>query len=134
MSSTNNMKNIPNIPSNIPSKMHAPQKDYPRSDKISELIQRYLTVILRDECRDPRLGIITILAVKTTHNLALAKVYFSVLDDAKSKDTVKILNKAAGFFRSELARKIHTKSVPRIEFVHDTALAQGNRIEELLAR
>lgn len=108
------------------------QRDYPRSDRISEAIHRYLSAILRDDCRDPRINSVTILSVKTTTNLALSRIYLTISDKTKIKETLIILNNAAGFFRTELAKKIHTRTIPRLEFLYDASLDEGNKIEALL--
>ena len=47
---------------------------------------------------------------------------------------LKVLNKAKGFIRSELASKLDTRRVPEIRFVLDEGYKKEERIAELLKK
>ena len=111
-------------------------KDYSRTDRIADLIQRELSTILLRESQDPRFALISVSAVTVTRDLAYAKVYISAYraDDDKQKitETVKALNKATGFFRSLLANRIQLRTTPQLKFIYDESIVYGNRLSNLI--
>lgn len=107
-------------------------QNFKRTDRISEIIQRKLAQIIPNEVKDPRLtGLVTISAVKVAADLRYAKVYFTVLSEDK-KMTATILNAAASYLRSVLARSISLRTVPQLHFVYDEAIEYGQRLSRLI--
>ncbi len=110
-------------------------KEYPRSRRIAEQIQRDLAEIVRDEVDDPRVtGPVTISEVQVSRDLRHAVVFVSVLG-AESEAVaacVDLLNRARGFLRTQVARRMRTKRVPDLRFVHDTAFDRGARLSALI--
>ncbi|TAL59581.1 MAG: 30S ribosome-binding factor RbfA [Legionella sp.] len=105
---------------------------FKRTDRIAEMIQRKLAQIIPQEIKDPRLkGFVTISAVKVAADLAHAKVYFTVLDEDKSLATT-ILNAAASYLRSALARSITLRTVPQLHFIYDESIEYGERLSRLI--
>lgn len=104
----------------------------PRSGRVGDLLHRELAKLIRDKCSDPRVGMVTISGVAVTDDLSFARVYITVLDDQRQKETVDVLNGAAGFFRTQLSKNWNTRVVPKIQFIYDNSLATGNRIDMLL--
>ena len=108
-------------------------KDYPRSRRIAEQVQRELSDILRVELKDPRVGMITLTDVEVTQDQAHATVFFTVLGDAaRIADATKGLKHAAGFLRSELARRFAMRGIPQLSFVHDVSVERGARLSQLI--
>ena len=108
-------------------------KDYPRSRRIAEQVQRELADIIRLELKDPRVGLITITDVEVTPDHKLAKVFFTLLgDEARIAEATRGLSNAAGFLRSELARRFEMRSVPSLMFVHDASVERGARLSQLI--
>jgi len=108
-------------------------KDFPRSRRIAEQIQRELSDIIRLELKDPRVGMITITDVEVSQDHAYAKVFFTVLGDAaKVEETVSALQHAAGFLRSQLARRIKLRVVPQLQFKYDASVERGARLSQLI--
>ena len=109
-------------------------KKSPRLYRVEELIRRELAQILQREIRDPRIGMVTISEVEVARDLAQAKIFVSILDDApeKIKITMDSLKEAAGFLRTELAHKVSLRTTPRLIFVYDDSIARGNRISRLI--
>lgn len=105
-----------------------------RSKKIAEEIKREMTDILRNEINDPRIdAMISVTSVDVTRDLSYASIYVSKLgDDSSREEMLEALQKASGFIRSILAKRLTTRTVPEIIFKLDNSLAYGNRIEELL--
>ena len=108
-------------------------KDYPRSRRIAEQVQRELSDIIRLELKDPRVGLITITDVEVTPDHGLAKVYFTLLgDESRIADATRGLQHAAGFLRSQLASRFEMRSVPQLMFVHDASVERGMRLSQLI--
>ena len=108
-------------------------KDYARTDRIGELIQRELAKIIAKEIRDPKLGLISVAAVKVTRDLSYAKVYISRLGEpSEALHAVSILNKASQFLRFHLAKHVNLRSMPQLQFVYDKSLLTGNELASLI--
>lgn len=105
---------------------------FKRTDRIAEMIQRKLAQIIPMEVKDPRLkGFVTISAVKVTADLGHAKIYFTVLADEKALAET-ILNGAASYLRSALARSITLRTVPQLHFIYDESIEYGERLGRLI--
>lgn len=106
--------------------------NFKRTDRIAEMIQRKLAQIIPQEVKDPRLeGFVTISAVKVAADLSHAKIYFTVLDDNKVLAAT-ILNAAASYLRSALARSITLRTVPQLHFIYDESIEYGQRLSRLI--
>jgi ribosome-binding factor A len=104
-----------------------------RTERINELLKTEVSEIIRREMRDPRLGFITVTDAEVTKDLRHAKIYISVMGDETQKvETLSVLQRAAGFIRTEFGRRAAMRSIPDISFRMDTAIEQGSRIFELL--
>lgn len=105
---------------------------FKRTDRIAEMIQRKLSLLIREEIKDPRLPhFVTISAVEVTKDLAYAKVYFTVFGN-NIEETTAILNASAGFLRSSLARSITLRTVPQLQFIYDESLVYGQALSNLI--
>ena len=108
-------------------------RDYPRSRRIAEQVQRELSDIIRLELKDPRVGMITIIDVEVTQDQAHAKVFFTALgDEARIAGATEGLRHAAGFLRSELARRMKLRVVPQLQFKYDESVERGMRLSRLI--
>jgi len=108
-------------------------RDFPRSRRIAEQIQRELSDIIRVELKDPRVGMITITDVEMTPDNAHAKVFFTVLGQQPRIDEAATgLQHAAGYLRSELAQRIKIRVVPQLHFEYDASVERGIRLSQLI--
>jgi ribosome-binding factor A len=114
------------------SKSHHSPKPFSRTERMGATIHREIARLLREEYNDPRLGMVTVLDVVLTKDLSYAQVFVSVLDENQAKQSVALLNKTAGFFRSQLARLLKSRVTPQVQFVYDDAHLRGNRINDIL--
>lgn len=103
-----------------------------RSGRLGDLLQREISKLIRDECTDPRLGMVTISGVVVTDDLSFARVYVTILEDEKRDGSIDALNHAAGFFRTQLSKHLTLRIVPKIKFIYDNSLANGSRMDALL--
>lgn len=108
-------------------------RDYPRSRRIAEQIQRELSDIIRLELKDPRVGMITIIDVEVTQDQSHAKVFFTTLgDSSRIADATRGLDRAAGFLRSELAHRMKLRIVPQLQFKYDESVERGIHLSQLI--
>lgn len=108
-------------------------KDTTRPRRVAEQIRRELADLLRLEVKDPRIGMVTITDVEVSSDYAHAKVYVSLLgDEERVKEALKGLQSAAGFLRSEVARRIKLRVMPQLHFLHDTSIEGGMRLDRLI--
>ena len=108
---------------------------FKRADRVAELIRADMSEIIHRDVKDPRLQAVTITSVKISDDLRNAKIYFVEMGKDECSSEIKSgLNKAAGFIRRELGRKLQLRFVPELLFIHDTSFGYGNRIEKLLAQ
>ncbi|HEX2079305.1 MAG TPA: 30S ribosome-binding factor RbfA [Longimicrobium sp.] len=106
---------------------------YRRTDRINEQLKQEISLIVRDEVRDPRVGLATITAVVTSPELDHARVYVTALgDDKEREEIVSGLRSAAAFIRKQLGGRLHMRRIPELHFEEDRVLKEALRIEELL--
>ncbi|HEY8084306.1 MAG TPA: 30S ribosome-binding factor RbfA [Methylophilaceae bacterium] len=105
-------------------------KEFSRSQKVAEQIRRELADLLQFEVKDPRVVGATITEVEVTGDLAHAKTFFSTREDAAA--ALAGLEKAAGFLRSQLAKRLMLRTVPQLHFVHDTSIERGFQLSQLI--
>ncbi|MCB1854428.1 MAG: 30S ribosome-binding factor RbfA [Halieaceae bacterium] len=112
-------------------------KEYSRTQRVADYLQRELAALIQHELRDPRIGMVSITGVDVSRDLAHARVYFTALgcdSDEDASEPAAALNKAAGFLRSQLSRDATMRSVPQLRFYFDTSVGQGRHLEELIRR
>ena len=103
-------------------------KDYSRTQRIGDQMQRELAQLIRREVKDQRLGLVTITAVDVSRDIGHAKVFITVMgqDDAEAiKESLKVLNDAAGFLRMQLGKAMKLRSVPQLHFHYDESVQRG---------
>ena len=107
-------------------------REFSRSQRMAEQIRRELSDIVRDELKDPRMGLCSFTAVKLSRDLSHAVVFCTVLDRTHRNETIETLNRAAGFIRSQIASRIRARSVPELKFINDDSVERGAAMEELI--
>lgn len=108
-------------------------REFTRGQRVAEQIQRELAVLIQQEVKDPRLGMVTVSAVKVSSDLTHAKVFVTVFEGGEdAAGTVRILNRAAPFLRHALGRRMVLRITPHLHFVHDEAMEAGSRLASLI--
>jgi ribosome-binding factor A len=104
-----------------------------RTNRVGEQIKKELSQILQRELKDPRIGFVTVTGVEVSGDLSQAKVFISVLGGEEQRaDTLKALEKAKGFMRTEIGRRVRLRHTPDLIFKFDESIEYGSRIESLL--
>ena len=107
-------------------------REYARSQRVADQIQRELAQIVQRELKDPRLGLISIAGVKLSRDLSYAQVYVSSFSEKKPEDVVAALAKAAGFLRHQLGKAMRLRIVPELKFIYDDTLEKGFSMSQLI--
>ena len=106
-----------------------------RAQRLADRISRELAVILQRDVSDPRLSSVTVTDVEVDREFAYATIYISSFDlteQDRSADILNALSGAAGFLRTQLARRIQLRAFPRLRFCWDPSPDRGARVDDLL--
>jgi len=94
-----------------------------RSIRLADQIHKELATMLLEEVADPRLDLVSLTGCKLNADISIALVTFTVGGgEARRKEALDGLNKAKGFLRSGLARRLNMRSLPDLRFAHDDFL------------
>lgn len=141
----------------------------PRQQKVADQLQRELAVLIQQEIKDPRLGMVSVTSVDVSRDLGYADVYITALNAARTQhvirsaadaeageetgeeagestntrelesesaaehsETLKILNRAAGYLRGLLAKRIRLRITPQLRFHYDESIARGRYLSSLI--
>ncbi len=118
-------------------------KEYKRSQRVGDHIQKELATIIQMPVRDAGLGLVTISAVNLSTDLAYAKIFVTCLgmDHVESDghdlsddraEVLAMLNDNAAQFRHQLSKILTTRTVPKLQFMFDESLEQANRLTSLI--
>ncbi len=118
-------------------------KDYPRSYRVADQIQRELSDLIKHELKDPRVpAMVTIAGVEVSKDLSSAKVYvsaFSIESEGaeKRKEMISALNQGGGYMRKLLGGRMRLRVVPTLKFFYDEVQQAGSilssRIDDAVA-
>ena len=117
-----------------PNPLHLHARNPARGRKVADLVQRELALLIQREVKDPRLGMVTIVEVKVTRDLAFADVYFTMLsaEPADPAAAEAALAKTGGFLRAQLAQTLRVRTAPRLRFHFDRTLETGLRVSKAI--
>jgi ribosome-binding factor A len=106
----------------------------PRLPQVNQLLQEELGSILLREFDLPDGVLVTVTRVVTSGNLQEAKVYISVMPEAKLQEVFGALGKNIYAMQQMLNKRLRMRPVPRIRWAVETKTSEAQKIEELLAR
>jgi len=113
-------------------------KEFSRTQRIGDQMQRELALLIQREVKDPRLGLVTITAVEVSRDLSHAKVFITIMGKDDDEDAVKgnlrILNDASGFLRMQLGKAMKLRTVPQLHFNYDASVRRGVELTSLIER
>ena len=114
-------------------------KEYSRTQRIGDQMQRELSQLIQREIKDPRVGLVTVTAVEVSRDLSNAKVFVTVMgreaDDASAvEESRKVLQGAAGFLRMQLGKAMQLRTIPQLRFHYDASIRRGVELSALIER
>lgn len=105
-----------------------------KQDRMADRIQGILSELLLREVSDPRLQGVTVTEVKLDPELMFADVYVNALGDESRHDEVLTgLERAGGFLRREVGRRVRLRNTPELHFHWDVTLERGEKMNQLIA-
>lgn len=108
-----------------------------RDLRIGDFIRDELASIIQREMRDPRVGMVSINEARVSRDLSWVDVYVSSFETRSKQERdelVEVLNKAAGYFRSELAKRHSMRTTPKPRFHYDESVERGPKLEALIEK
>jgi ribosome-binding factor A len=105
-----------------------------RRFRIADLIKHEIAKLLLEKSRDPRFVFVSVVSVEVSKDYSHAKVFVTVLEDQDKDAVLKALNKAASFFKYQLAHTLNMRTTPDLCFYYDDTFRQSQRISELLKK
>lgn len=111
-------------------------KEFSRTQRVSQQLQKEIALILQREIKDPRIGMVTVSGVEVSRDLAYAKVFvtFLTMGDQTPQGGLEALQEATGYIRSLLGKAIRLRVTPEITFYFDESLTEGMRISNLVSQ
>jgi ribosome-binding factor A len=106
-----------------------------RVDRVADLLRQEIADLVLRRVKDPRVQRVTITGVDVSPDLKHAKIYYCVMatpSDEEKESVAEGLNKAKGFMRQELGKRLHLRYVPQLHFHYDLSFDYGDKIERLL--
>lgn len=103
-------------------------------DRLSSIFSKEISKIINFDIKDSNITMVSVTDVKISSDLSYAKVYISMVIIKNKNTTIQALNKAKGFIKSELSKRIKVRKIPDLEFIYDDSLDKGQKIEEILKR
>lgn len=103
-----------------------------KTERIASNLVKEISYILATKIKDRDIRFVTVTDCKVTTDLSFAKVYVTVLDDAKKEETLKALKNASGYIRRELAERVDIRHIPELQFIFDESIEYGNKIEHII--
>ncbi len=109
-------------------------REFARSDRVAQTINRQLAMIMRTKVKDERVSALTITDVEVTKDLRQAKVFVTSMDDSDIdvEDTMGAVDNANGFIRRKLAAVIDMRHCPNLVFAYDNSISEGARMSALI--
>ena len=100
--------------------------------RYNSLFVKEISNILQNEVKDNDIKFVTVTGCEITSDLSFAKVFYTVLDDTKKDSTRKALEKAKGFIRGEISKRVDIRHTPELRFEYDKSEEYGNKIDNLI--
>ncbi|WP_341503372.1 30S ribosome-binding factor RbfA [Gallaecimonas sp. GXIMD4217] len=111
-------------------------KEFSRTRRVGQEIQREVALILQREVKDPRIGMVTVSSVEVSRDLSHAKVYVTLFeqDEEKLRESLRGLREATPYIRSLIGSRVRMRVVPELKFVHDTSLIDGMKLSNKVSQ
>lgn len=107
-------------------------REFSRAERVAGELRRELARLVQREVKDPAVGFVSISDVEVSRDLSFARVYVTVFEAERARESIRALNRAAGFLRSRLGQEMRIRSVPELSFRHDDSVETGQRMDRLI--
>ena len=104
-----------------------------RIARASEAVREVASTTILFELRDPRIKQVTVLAAEVAKDMRTAKVYVSIMGDAKQQSlAMHGLESARGYIQAKIAERLDTRYTPVLRFVLDQGVKKSIEMARLL--
>lgn len=104
-----------------------------RQQRLESELQRVVAALVSREVKDPRVGMVTITAVRMAADMGAAKIFFVSFGARHTPDEAAAgLTRAAGFLRGEVGRRLGLRHAPRLYFERDSSIENADRLTRLI--
>ena len=110
-------------------------KEFGRSQRVGDFLKRELASLIQFEIRDPRVGMVSVTDVEVSRDMSHAKVFVTVLGKETEEETaesMEVLNQAAGFLRTQVAKSNNARTTPKLRFYFDSSVGRGQQLSKLI--
>ncbi|MGL4931423.1 MAG: 30S ribosome-binding factor RbfA [Plesiomonas sp.] len=109
-------------------------KEFGRSKRVAQELQKEVAIILQREVKNPQIGMVTVSSVEVSRDLAYAKVFVTFLfDDSEAiASGLKSLRDSTGYIRTLVGKAMRLRIVPELRFEYDQSLTEGMRMSNLV--
>lgn len=101
-------------------------------DRLNSIFVKEISKILQNEIKDENIKFVTVTGCEITNDLSFAKVYVTIFDKEKKGTTLKALEGAKGFIRTELSKRVEMRHTPELKFLFDDSIEYGEKIERII--
>jgi ribosome-binding factor A len=105
-----------------------------RAERVTEAIREELAELISYEMSDPRVSSATVTEVHVSPDLRRARITLAFPQRQEADPALKALEKAKGFLRRELSRRLDLHRVPDLYFEADIGTQIGDRMDFLFRR
>ncbi len=112
-------------------------QEYGRHQRVGDFLARELAVVIQQQMRDPRVRGVSVVDLEVSRDLAHARVFvrlMGVQDRDEIDATIAVLQKAAGFLRSQIAKQMTARTTPALHFAYDDSGERGDQLDALIAK
>lgn len=109
--------------------------EYKRADRVADQLQREIADLLFRRVKDPRVSGLTVTGAEVTPDLRHVRIFYCLLgtaSDAAKLDASKGLEKAKGFIRQQLGKRLHLRYLPELKFCYDRSFDYGDKMDQIL--
>lgn len=103
-------------------------------ERLNSTFVKEISYIIANETKDKDIKNVCVTDCKVTNDLSFAKVYYTVFDKDKLKDTESALKNASGFLRTKLCERVDIRHTPELIFVYDESIEYGKKIENIIEK
>ena len=112
-------------------------REFSRTERVADFLKKELGGLIQTQMRDPRVFMTSVTDVVVSRDMSHAKVYVTVMGQEsaeEAKETIKVLNGAAGFLRSQIAKFNAARHTPTLRFYYDSSVIRGNKLSSLIEK
>jgi ribosome-binding factor A len=110
-------------------------REFTRSERVSDAVQKELAILISENIRDPRVGMVSVTEVSVSRDLAVANVYITFVGERTQEQIdqgLEALNGAAGYLRKSLSSSISMRATPKLKFFFDISGHRAQHLDALI--